>query len=240
MCGTQINQEDGIMNNYRFNELLKEEMPMYKAVNNGMETLTNVELLSLIIGRGTDPQRSVIQARQLLAISGGRLRNLAGKRLEELEVVQGVGDCKAMALQAAMELGKRYFMEEPSQKPELCSADAIYRYMRPHVISLCVEEAHVLYLRQNLSLIKHERVSRGGLTETAVDVRVIIREAVLCGATAVVLCHNHPSGSRRPSIYDDRLTKGVKQACDTMRIHFVDHVIVTADGFYSYQDEGRI
>lgn len=228
------------MNNYRFNELLKEEMPMYKAVNNGMETLTNVELLSLVIGRGTDQNHSITQARKLLAISDGRLRNLAEKRLEELEVVQGVEDCKAMALQAAMELGKRYFMEEPSQMPELCSADAIYRYMRPHIISLRVEEAHVLFMRQNLSLIKHERISSGGLTETAVDVRVVIREAVLCGATAIALCHNHPSGNRRPSINDDRLTKNMKQACDTMRIHFVDHVIVTADGFYSYQDEDRI
>lgn len=228
------------MNNYRFDELLKEEMPMYKAVNNGMETLTNIELLSLVIGQGTDQNQSITQARKLLAISDGRLRNLAEKRLEELEVVQGVKDCKAMALQAAMELGKRYFMEDLPQVPILCSADAIYRYMRPHVISLRVEEAHVLYMRQNLSLIKHERVSRGGLTETAVDVRVVIREAVLCGAAAIALCHNHPSGSRRPSINDDRLTKVLKQACDTMRIHFVDHVIVTADGFYSYQDEGRI
>ena len=213
---------------------------MYKAVNNGMETLTNIELLSLVIGQGTDQNQSITQARKLLAISDGRLRNLAGKRLEELEVVQGVKDCKAMALQAAMELGKRYFMEDLPQMPILCSADAIYRYMRPHVISLRVEEAHVLYMRQNLSLIKHERVSRGGMTGTVVDVRVIIREAVLCGAAAIALCHNHPSGSRRPSLEDDRLTKGMKQACDTMRIQLTDHLIVTADGFYSYHEEGRI
>jgi len=103
-----------------------------------------------------------------------------------------------------------------------------------------VEEAWVVLLNQNYKLIKAERISHGGISETAVDVRIIMREAILNNATIIALCHNHPSNNPRPSRDDDRLTQTVKKACETMRIHFADHVIITDGAYYSYCEEGRL
>lgn len=221
-----------------YNEFLMEETPIYKAVNDGVNSLTNVELISLLIGKAST-RSSVEQARKILAISDGSLNNLATKRIEEIEVVQGVGDNKAAAVLVAMELGKRYYMEE-QRMTELKSSDLIYNYMRPLIMGLQHEEAFVLFLKSNFRLVKRKRISSGGLTETAVDVRMIMREAVLCGATVIVLCHNHPSGNKRPSVSDDKLTQSLKKACETMRIVMADHLVLTEGGYYSYNDEGRI
>ena len=120
------------------------------------------------------------------------------------------------------------------------SALAIYEEMHPVMQDLDVEEGWVLLMNQNFKLIKKMCISRGGLTETAIDVRIIVKQALLCNATVVALCHNHPSGSLRPSGSDDSLTNKVKDACNLMRLFFLDHVIITDGGYYSYSEEGRI
>lgn len=105
---------------------------------------------------------------------------------------------------------------------------------------LDVEEAWVLLMNQNFKLLKSQRLSHGGISETAVDVRLILKEAIMCNATILALCHNHPSGGTNPSREDDRLTQRIKAACDTMRIYFLDHIIVTDGSFYSYRETGRL
>ena len=120
------------------------------------------------------------------------------------------------------------------------SATAIYNYMHPRMQDLDVEEAWALLMNQNYKLIRAVKISHGGISETAVDVRIIMREAILANATVLAICHNHPSGNNQPSIDDDRLTKRMKQACETMRIYFLDHVIVTDGRYYSYNEQGRI
>ena len=120
------------------------------------------------------------------------------------------------------------------------SAEAIYSLMRPKMQDLDVEEAWVLLMNQAFKLIRAVRISHGGISETAVDVRVILREALLANATVLAISHNHPSGSPLPSGDDDRLTDRVRRACDTMRIYFLDHVIVTDGAYYSYRDQGKI
>ena len=112
--------------------------------------------------------------------------------------------------------------------------------MRPLMMDLDVEEAHVLYMNQNYRLIKTVRIGRGGITSTAVDVRIIMREAVLCNATVIALVHNHPSGSLNPSREDNNLTKCVSNAANVMNIHFMDHVIITDGAYYSYRESGRL
>ena len=137
-------------------------------------------------------------------------------------------------------MGKRRQREKAEERPDLSSATAIYEYMHTHMQDLDVEEAWVLLMNQNFKLIRAERISHGGISETAVDVRVIMREAVLNNATILALCHNHPSNNLRPSAEDDRLTQRVKQACTLMRIHFLDHVIITDGAYYSYHEQGRL
>ena len=124
--------------------------------------------------------------------------------------------------------------------PQIASSKDVYRQMVGLMANLSVEECWCIYLNQASRVIKKQRISKGGLTSTMVDVRVVMKEALLCGAAALVLVHNHPSGSIRPSREDDKLTKELNTACQLMNIRMVDHVIVTDGSFYSYADEGRI
>ncbi len=223
-----------------YTSLAREERPDYKVYNNGFQSLNAVELISLIIGQGKDPSTAMQQARQIVNMCGGCLRDVARRRTEELEVVQGVGAKTAMALQAAFELAKRIEHETQNERQDFSNAAAVWRYFRPLIGMADHEEAHVILMNNRFRLIKAVKLSSGGLTETAVDVRVILREALLNNATVITLVHNHPSGNARPSSDDDLLTQKLKKAAETMRIYMVDHVIVTADCYYSYSEEGKI
>ena len=152
---------------------------------------------------------------------------------------KGIGEAKAITILAACELGKRRQREQPEERPDLGTATRIYNYLHPRMQDLDVEESWLLLMNQNYKLIKSMCLSHGGITETAVDIRLVIKEAVLCNATILAIAHNHPSGSLRPSKDDDQLTQAVKQACDTMRIHFLDHIIITDGSYYSYHEQGK-
>ncbi len=223
-----------------YSDLAREERPDYKVYNSGFSSLNAVELISLIIGQGKDASTAVRQARQIVNICDGSLRDMAKRRTEELEVVQGVGAKTAMALAAAFELAKRIEHEAVADRDIFDNAEEVWRYFRPLIGMADHEEAHVLLMNNRFKLIKAVKLSSGGLTETAVDIRVILREALLNNATTLTLIHNHPSGNARPSGDDDRLTQKLKRACETMRIYMVDHIIVTDTKYYSYSEEGKI
>lgn len=226
------------MKQMNYNGFCMEEFPQYKAFNNGLENLTSVELISLIIGTGT--KKNVEQARQLFNVMKESLCNIAKARVEDLQVVQGIGDSKAIALQAAIELGKRYNAEKTAERPDLGSSIAIYNYLHPLVRDLDVEECHLLLMNQNFQLIKHVPLSHGGITETSMDVRRIMREVVMNNATILAVAHNHPSNNPHPSKADDIITKNLKAACEIMRIFFMDHIIISDGSYYSYHDRGKL
>jgi DNA repair protein RadC len=131
-------------------------------------------------------------------------------------------------------------MESPEKRPELSTATRIYNHMHPVMQDLDVEEFWILLMNQDHRLIKKMRIAHGGISEVSVDVRIIIREAVLCNATILAVCHNHPSGNLRPSPQDNQLTQSIRNACQVMRIHFMDHVIITDGHYYSYHEEGIV
>lgn len=224
----------------KYNDILADERPEFKAANYGFDTLSNTELLSMIINRGAGTTESLSQARQLMNIADGSLSNLAKLSMDEMQVVQGIGDCKALAVLAAIELGKRRAVERMPTKPDLGSSLAIYNYMLPQMSDLKVEQAHAIFMNQNFRLIKSVKLSQGGITETSVDIRILMREAVMSGATIMAFVHNHPSGNTQPSKADDMLTQQIAKASQIMRIFFMDHVIVTDGSFYSYHDKGRL
>ena len=224
----------------RYCDMLADERPEYKAANYGFESLSNTELLSMVINRGAGTIESMSQARQLMNVASGSLTVLGKMSMYEMQVVQGIGDCKALAILAALELGKRKAMEKQGYRPDLGSSIAIYNFLHPMMADLQVEEAHLLLMNQNFKLLKHVKLSVGGITDTSVDVRRIMREAVMCNATIVALAHNHPSGSPYPSKDDDRLTTQIHKACEVMRLFFMDHVIITDGAFYSYHDKGKL
>lgn len=224
----------------KYNDILADERPEFKAANYGFDTLSNTELLSMIINRGAGTTESLSQARQLMNIADGSLSNLAKLSIDEMQVVQGIGDCKALAVLAAIELGKRRAVERMPTKPDLGSSLAIYNYMLPQMADLKVEQAHAIFMNQNFRLIKSVKLSQGGITETSVDIRILMREAVMSGATIMAFVHNHPSGNTQPSKADDMLTQQIAKASQIMRIFFMDHVIVADGSFYSYHDKGRL
>ncbi len=224
----------------KYNDILADERPEFKAANYGFDTLSNTELLSMIINRGAGTTESLSQARQLMNIADGSLSNLSKLSIDEMQVVQGIGDCKALAVLAAIELGKRRALERMPTKPDLGSSLAIYNYMLPQMADLKVEQAHAIFMNQNFRLIKSVKLSQGGITETSVDIRILMREAVMSGATIMAFVHNHPSGNTQPSKADDVLTQQIAKASQIMRIFFMDHVIITDGSFYSYHDKGRL
>lgn len=224
----------------KYSNILADERPEFKAANYGFDTLSNTELLSMVINRGAGTTESLSQARQLMNIADGSLSNLAKLSMDEMQVVQGIGDCKALAVLAAIELGKRRALERMPTKPDLGSSLAIYNYMLPQMADLKVEQAHAIFMNQNFRLIKSVKLSQGGITETSVDIRILMREAVMSGATIMAFVHNHPSGNTQPSKADDMLTQQIAKASQIMRIFFMDHVIVADGSFYSYHDKGRL
>lgn len=236
-CASETNQA---MTKLNINQWAEEDRPREKLMRLGAEGLTNAELLAILIGSGSTTESAVDLMKRLLNECGNNLNTLGKKSISDLMEYKGIGEAKAITILAACELGKRRQHEKAQERERMDNSMAIYNYMLPKMQDLDIEEAWVLLMNQNYKLIKAERLSRGGITETAVDVRMIIKQAVLCNATIVAITHNHPSGSTRPSKDDDRLTERVKKACDVMRLFFADHVIVTDGNYYSYRDQGKL
>ena len=218
----------------------EDDQPREKLRDKGAEALTNAELLAILIGSGSPKESAVSLMQRVLNDCGNNLNTLGKRDIRELMKFNGVGEAKAITILAACELGKRRQMEEAVRREDLGSATAIYNYMHPKMQDLDVEEAWVLLMNQNFKLIKAHRVSHGGITETAVDVRIIMKEALLNNTTILALVHNHPSNNLSPSRMDDELTQRMKRACELMRIHFMDHVIITDGAYYSYHEQGRV
>jgi DNA repair protein RadC len=168
------------------------------------------------------------------------LNTLGKKTIRELCEFNGIGEAKAISILAACELGKRRQMEKAEERLELGTATRIYNYMHPLMQDLDVEEFWVLFMNQNFRLIKRLRIAHGGISEVSVDIRIIMREAILANTTILAVCHNHPSGSLRPSHQDDALTASIRKACELMRIRFSDHVIITDGNYYSYHESGKL
>ena len=218
----------------------KEDIPSCKMQELGVNALTTAELISIIIGSGSKKETSVELSRRLLAKNENSISKLAKRTIQDLCEIYGVGEGKAARILAAIELGKRREEERFEISPDLGTAVRIYNYMEPCLRDLDVEEFWALFMNQNYKIIKRIRISHGGITETSVDVRIIMREAVLCNATILAVCHNHPSGSLHPSKCDDELTISIKRASEIMRVHFLDHLIVTEGSYYSYHEQGKV
>ena len=216
------------------------DMPREKFERLGAEALSNSELLAILIGSGNTKESAVDLMKRVMNDCGNNLNTLGKKTIKELCDYKGVGSAKAITILAACELGKRRQLEKAEERLDLGSAVAIYEHMHPLMQDLDVEEAWVLLMNRNFKLIKKVRISHGGISETAVDVRVIMNHAIMNNATVIALCHNHPSNNPRPSGDDDRLTKRMKEACQLMRIFFLDHLIITDGRYYSYHEEGKI
>jgi DNA repair protein RadC len=227
------------MEKLNINQWAEEDRPREKMMALGAEALSNAELLAILIGSGSTKESAVDLMKRVLNDCHNSLNTLGKKTTHDLCTYNGIGEAKAITILAACELGKRRQQETPEERPKLNTATKIYNEMHPQMQDLDVEEFWVLLLNQDHRLIKKVRISRGGISETAVDIRVIMKEAVLHNATILAVCHNHPSGKLTPSKADDDLTRSIKHACELMRIFFMDHVVITDGQYYSYHELGR-
>ena len=218
----------------------EEDRPREKMMLHGVLALSNAELLAILIGSGNTEDSAVELMRKVLAEYHNNLNELGKASIEELCRFKGIGPAKAITILAASELGKRRKEESPEERKVIISSKDVYECFYPLMCDLPTEECWVLLLNQASKIIDKVKIGSGGISATAVDVRCVLREALMKRASAIVLCHNHPSGSIRPSREDDLLTKQVGRASECMDIRLIDHIILTDGAFYSYADEGRI
>ena len=228
------------MEKLNINQWAEEDRPREKMASLGTEALSSAELLAILIGSGSTKESAVDLMKHILADCNNNLNTLGKMTIRELCQYNGIGEAKAITILAACELGKRRQAETPEERPDLGTATRIYNHMHPVLQDKDVEEFWLLLMNQNHRLIKKMLIARGGISEVSVDVRILIREAVLCNATILAVCHNHPSGSLKPSTMDNELTHSIQNACRLMRIRFLDHVIVTDGAYYSYHEQGIV
>jgi len=220
------------------NQWSEDDRPRERLEKLGAAALSDAELLAILVGSGSTKEDAVSLMKRILADNHNSLNTLGKLTIRDLCQYNGIGPAKAITILAACELGKRRQQECPEERPDLSTATRIYNHMHPVMQDLDVEEFWLLLMNQNHRLIKKVRIAHGGISEVSVDIRIIIREAVACNATILAVCHNHPSGNLRPSQADNDLTRSIRQACNLMRIQFMDHVIVTDGAYYSYNEQG--
>ena len=218
----------------------EDDQPREKLRDKGPQVLSNAELLAILIGSGRPGKSAVELMQEVLKNCNNNLNTLGKMSISDLCKYSGIGEAKAITILAACELGKRRQAETPEERPDLSTATRIYNHMLPVLQDLDTEEFWALMMNQNHRLIKKVKISGGGITETSVDIRLIIKEAVLANATILAVCHNHPSGNLSPSKADEELTKAIQRACELMRIHFMDHVIVTDGQYLSFHELGKL
>lgn len=217
-----------------------DERPRERFMNQGAEAVSSAELLAILIGSGTAEVTSVDLMRNILADHGDSLRTLGTLTNQELQKYNGIGPAKAVTILAALELGKRFMLEEKSQRHRFSGSDDVQEFFRIKMRDLCHEECHLLLLDVKNQYMGHHLLSRGGITESTVDIRLLLRHALVAGAPNVILAHNHPSGNPQPSRQDDELTKRLNQACHAVQLRLLDHIIIGDNTYYSYADEGKL
>lgn len=218
----------------------EEDRPREKLMTKGVGALTNAELLAILIGGGTKKKTAVELMQEVLGDCGNSLRNLNYMTLQDLMRYNGIGEAKALTILAAAEIGKRRMMEDCQDITQFRTGADVLRFMTPHLQTLTHEKSWVLLLNNNARLLHFAQLSTGGLTETTVDVRMLLKKALLHDATSFILVHNHPSGNLKPSRYDEELTQRVNRAAQAVNLRMIDHVIVTEGDYYSFSENGKI
>lgn len=222
------------------NKWAEEDRPREKLMDLGPEALSEVELLAILIGSGSAKESAVDLMKRILTDHCDSLASLGRMSLEELMSYKGIGEAKAISIMAACELGKRRMKEKADELDRITSSDDLFAYFHPRMMDLTVEQCHVLMLDAKHHPIGYKIISTGGIAASPVDVRVVLRQVLLSGASSFVFCHNHPSGSPTPSSDDNSLTRHLLEASHAVGLKMLDHIIVGLGTYYSYCDDGKI
>lgn len=215
-----------------------EDRPREKLLLKGQQNLSNAELIAILISSGNREESAVDLSKRILNSTQNNLNYLAKLSVEELQRFKGVGEAKAIAIITALELGKRQFFEKSKMLPKITSSKDVFEIMGLNLASLKHEEFWILYLDNANKVLSKYQLSKGGLTSTLVDVRLVYKRALELSAVGMILCHNHPSGKIQPSNADIEITKQIREAGLTLNIKLLDHVIIAKKKYFSFADDG--
>lgn len=217
-----------------------QDRPREKYAKGGAKALTDAELIAILLRTGNPNDSAVELAKKLLSESGNSLNALSGKSLQELSQIKGIGQAKAISLLSAFEIGNRLRAEKVEQQLQIHNCFDVVNLMQNKIANLDHEEFWAIYMNQANRILSTVQISKGGISNTPVDTRIIMQQAVLNKATQIVLCHNHPSGSVRPSHADIQLTKKLQKAANLMDILLLDHIIIHREEYFSFMEDGLL
>jgi len=229
-----------IEQNFTIKYWAEADRPREKLLTQGRQMLTDAELIAILIGSGSRTESAVELAKRILKAVNNNLSELAKLSINDLIKFKGIGDAKAISIVAALELGRRRRDTEPTKQNKIQSSVDIFTVFQQHFIDIQHEEFWILLLNQGNIIISKKNISKGGFVETAIDIRIIFKHALENAASAIVLCHNHPSGNCKPSNLDIILTKKIQAAGNMLDIKVLDHLIISEQGYFSFADEELI
>ena len=215
----------------------EDDKPREKLMLKGKSVLSDAELIAILIGSGSRNESAVDLSKKILASVDNNLNALGKVSISQLMNFKGIGEAKAISIIAALELGRRRRAEEVVELKKVTSSKVIFEIMQPIIGELPHEEFWIIYLNNSNKVISKSQLSKGGITGTLVDIRIVFKTALEMGATALILCHNHPSGTLIPSDADRQITRKLKLAGDSLEIKVLDHLIVTETSYFSFADE---
>lgn len=221
-------------------QLSEDDRPREKMMKHGVRTLSNAELLAILIGSGNVEETAIELSQRILNDTDNNLNALGKCDLKGLMSYKGIGEAKAITIIAAMELGRRRREDDVPERPLLNTSRRAYDFMRGQLADLPHEEFWVILLNRSCRVIDTVMVSKGGVASASADVKVILKAAIQSLASSIILCHNHPSGSIKPSAEDEQITQRVCQAAQQVDVKVLDHIIVCDSGYYSFVDEGKL
>lgn len=225
-------------NNFPITNWSEDDKPREKLMLKGKAALSDAELIAILIGSGSRNESAVDLSKRILKSVDNNLNALGKLSIAQLMLFKGIGEAKAISIIAAMELGRRRRTEDVLELTKVTSSKVIFEIMQPIIGELPHEEFWIVYLNNSNKILSKAQLSKGGITGTLVDVRIVFKSALELGATGLILCHNHPSGTLVPSEADKQITKKLRLAGDNLEIKVLDHLIITETNYFSFVDEG--
>ena len=224
--------------NFSIKYWAEDDQPREKLMLKGKQILSDAELIAILIGSGNRSESAVELSKRILASTSNNLNALGKLSVKQLTTFKGIGEAKAISIVAALELGRRRRMEETYELQKITCSKAVFEIMQPIIGELPHEEFWVLYLNNSNKVIYKSQISKGGITGTVVDIRIVFKWALEHNATSIILTHNHPSGKLAASEADKQITQKIKLAGQQLDIPILDHIIITENDYLSFADEG--
>lgn len=215
----------------------QDDQPREKLLYKGKDALSDAELIAILISSGNREESAVALSKRILLSAENKLSVLGKLSIKQLMSFKGIGEAKAITITAALELGRRRRGEEALKKNKITSSSSVFELMQPIIGELEHEEFWIIYMNNSNKVIQKNQLSKGGITGTLVDVRLVLKNALAYGATGLILVHNHPSGALKPSEADKQITNKLKNGAESLDIKVLDHLIITEKAYFSFADE---